>query len=318
MKSKLFLINFFLIICFSSKIVAQATYKIPKKVQKILFLGNSITYSGQYVCFFEAYLKAKYPKNKFEIINVGLPSETVSGLSEENHADGRFPRPALQERLSRVLKLVKPDLVIANYGMNDGIYLPFDTERFQKFKDGIEWLHKEIVGLNIPIIHATPPIFDEKKGIEYAKVLDKYSEWLISKATENSTRLNEQWIVSDIHFPMKNFQAEKRKTDSAFALAADGVHPGELGHWIMAQHLLSFIGEKEVLNFSEPKHAFDQFKNGNEILKLITERQNSMKDAWLTESGHKRPEMNIGLPLVNAKKKANDISKQIKTLQKNN
>lgn len=318
MKSKLFLINFFLIICFSSKIVAQATYKIPKKVQKILFLGNSITYSGQYVCYFEAYLKAKYPNNKYEIINAGLPSETVSRLSEENHADGRFPRPALQERLSRVLKLVKPDLVIANYGMNDGIYLPFDTERFQKFKDGIEWLHKEIVGLNIPIIHATPPIFDEKKGIEYAKVLDKYSDWLISKATENPTGLNEQWIVSDIHFPMKNFQDEKRKTNSAFALATDGVHPGELGHWIMAQQLLSFIGEKEVLNYSEPKLTFDQFKNGNEILKLIIERQNIMKDAWLTESGHKRPEMKVGLPLFEAKKKANDISKQIKTLQKNN
>jgi lysophospholipase L1-like esterase len=316
MKSKLLSILSFLIICFSSKIVAQTTYKIPKKVQKILFLGNSITYSGQYVCFFEAYLKAKYPKNKFEIINVGLPSETVSGLSEENHADGRFPRPALQERLSRVLKLTKPDLVIANYGMNDGIYLPFETERFQKFKDGIEWLHNEIVGINIPIIHATPPIFDEKKGAEYAYVLDKYSEWLLQQITENPAGFSEQWIVADIHFPMKKFQEEKRKNDSSFALAADGVHPGELGHWIMAQQLLRFIGEKEVLNFSEPKLAFDQFKNGNEILKLITERQNIMKDAWLTESGHKRPEMKVGLPLVNAKKKANDTSKQIKTLQK--
>jgi lysophospholipase L1-like esterase len=312
MKSKLLSILSFLIIYFSSKIVAQNDYKIPEKVQKILFLGNSITYSGQFVCYFEAYLKAKYPKNKFEIINVGLPSETVSGLSEENHADGRFPRPALQERLSRVLKLTKPDLVFANYGMNDGIYLPLDSIRFQKFKDGINWLHNEILALNIPIIHITPPIFDERKGIEYANVLDIYSDWLLQQITENN------WIVADIHFPMKNFQVEKRKTDSTFALAADGVHPSEIGHWIMAQQLLSFIGEKEVLNFLEPKHAFDQFKNGNEILKLITERQNIMKDAWLTESGHKRPEMKVGLPLVDAQKKANNISKKIKTLQKNN
>ncbi len=317
MKGKLLSILIFIIVCLSNKIVAQNSFQIPKKVLKILFLGNSITYSGQFVCYFEAYLKAKYPNNKYEIINVGLPSETVSGLSEENHADGRFPRPALQERLSRVLNLTKPDLVIANYGMNDGIYLPFDADRFQKFKDGIDWLHNEILAIDIPIIHATPPIYDEKKGVDYTNVLDKYSEWLLNKSTENPIGFSEQWIVADIHFPMKKFQEEKRKTDSTFALAPDGVHPTELGHWIMAQQLLSFIGEKEILNFSEPKLVFDLFKNGNEILKLVTERQNFMKDAWLTATGHKRPEMKVGMPLKLAQKKAKLVGKQIEILQKN-
>src|SRR5258708_40308174 len=76
--------------------------------KRILFLGDSITYGGQYVDRFETFLFTQYPGEKFEVINCGLPSETVSGLSEEGHAGGKFPRPDLHERLGRVLEKEKP------------------------------------------------------------------------------------------------------------------------------------------------------------------------------------------------------------------
>src|ERR1044072_2610468 len=50
-------------------------------VQRIVFLGDSITYSGEYVDNFELFLFCRDPQRKFEVINAGLPSETVSGLS---------------------------------------------------------------------------------------------------------------------------------------------------------------------------------------------------------------------------------------------
>src|SRR5882757_7566798 len=106
-------------------------------VKRILVLGDSITYSVQYVDDLELYLFCRYPGRKFEVINVGLPSETVSGLTEDGHAGGKFPRPDLHERLDRVLAKTKPDLVLACYGMHDGIYLPLDEERYAKFRDGI-------------------------------------------------------------------------------------------------------------------------------------------------------------------------------------
>jgi len=43
-------------------------------------------------------LSALFTGAGFEILNLGLPSETVSGLSEPNHAGGAFPRPDLHER----------------------------------------------------------------------------------------------------------------------------------------------------------------------------------------------------------------------------
>ena len=84
--------------------------------QRIVFLGDSITYQGDYVAYFDTWLERSSRTNKPEILNLGLPSETISGLSEKGHAGGRFPRPNLFERLDRVLEKTKPDLVIACYG----------------------------------------------------------------------------------------------------------------------------------------------------------------------------------------------------------
>src|SRR5689334_22643176 len=92
---------------------------------RVVILGDSITYSGQYVDDVEAVLRSRSLMDGLEFLNLGLPSETVSGLSEPGHAGGKFPRPDLHQRLSRVLAKSKPDLLIACYGMNDGIYHPF-------------------------------------------------------------------------------------------------------------------------------------------------------------------------------------------------
>src|ERR1700722_20154887 len=89
-------------------------------VRRVIFLGDSITYSGQYVEYIEAYVRIHSPALRSEFLDLGLPSETVSGLSEPVHAGGQFPRPDLHERLERVLDKARPDLVVACYGMNDG------------------------------------------------------------------------------------------------------------------------------------------------------------------------------------------------------
>src|SRR5258708_23755619 len=98
--------------------LAQQRAELPPGVKRVLFLGDSITYGGHYVCDVEAYFVTRYPERKIEFINEGLPSETVSGLSEPGHAGGQFPRPDLHERLARVLAGTKADLVFACYGMN--------------------------------------------------------------------------------------------------------------------------------------------------------------------------------------------------------
>ncbi|WP_020602794.1 SGNH/GDSL hydrolase family protein [Spirosoma spitsbergense] len=287
----------------------------PPTVKRIVFLGNSITYAGKYVTAIDIYYRSHYPNQPIEFINVGLPSETVSGLSEEGHAGGKFPRPDLHERLGRVLAQTKPDLVFAGYGMNDGIYLPFDETRFQPFKDGIEWLHNEVVKTGAAIVHLTPPVYDDLKGGQpgYGAVLDRYSDWLLEQKTARN------WRVIDVHYPMKALLDAHRKVDSTymitgFALAEDGVHPGDVGHWIMARAILLGLGAKAVASVPDLKAAMASVPNAAQLIKLITDQQTLMKDAWLTATGHKRPGMNAGLPLEEAKNKAATIDTQIKAL----
>jgi len=104
---------------------------------RIVFLGDSITYSGQYVDDISMLVRSLAGDNEFEFLNLGLPSETVSGLSEPGHAHDSFPRPNLHDRLNHLLELTRPNLVIACYGMNDGIYYPFDAVKFEKYQRGI-------------------------------------------------------------------------------------------------------------------------------------------------------------------------------------
>ncbi|MES2569780.1 MAG: GDSL-type esterase/lipase family protein, partial [Verrucomicrobiota bacterium] len=154
------------------------------EVRRILFLGDSITYSGELVDHFEAFLLTRFPDRKFEVINVGLPGETVAGLSEPGHGNGRFPRPALHERLDRVLAKTQPELVFACYGMNDGLYQPLNEAHFARFRDGVRLLRKKVTRSGTRIVHLTPPPFDpgpRPNGPSYDKTLEAYSQWLVAQ-----------------------------------------------------------------------------------------------------------------------------------------
>lgn len=283
--------------------------------KKVLFLGNSITYEGTFISDIETYLTLKYHK-EIQLTNMGLPSETVSGLSESGHADNRFPRPDLHERLSRVLKLVKPDLILASYGINDGIYMSFDTVRFSRYKEGVRWLHDAGVRSGATIIHLTPPFFDEKRGghIGYENTMDKYAGWLLSM-TDSS------WKVIDIYNPMKEYLKAHREVDArfnldGFALANDGVHPNGNSHWLMARSILMELGETAAADISSIESFAAGFANGTKVLEKVKEKQAIIKDAFLTAAGHKRPEINKGLPITEAERRKSAIDAEIQQLLK--
>lgn len=129
-----------LILLTATAAIKAADPQPPADGARIVFLGDSITHSGQYIDIVNACLRLQNPAAHRELLNLGLPSETLSGLSEPGHADGKFPRPDLHERLDRVLEQAHPTLVVACYGMNDGIYYPPSEERMAKFQEGMRFL----------------------------------------------------------------------------------------------------------------------------------------------------------------------------------
>lgn len=286
---------------------AQTSYTLPDDVKKIIFLGNSITYSGAYISYIETYYKLKYPKRKLEFINVGLPSETVSKLSEKNHASGKFPRPKLQDRLSKTLKKIKPDLIFSCYGMNDGIYLPFDDARFEKYKKGILWLDKKAKKEGIPIVYMTPSIYEAKNGGAYANVLDIYADWLLSLVHTNNS------VVLDLHGGLKRKIEAIKTINPYYKFTGDGVHPVKQGHWLIANQLLISLGELKQFK-TEDKDFLDSSVNAREVFQLVEKKQRIQKDAWLTAIGHKRPNMKVGMLLKDATTEIVKIDAKIEIL----
>ncbi|MFA6543502.1 MAG: SGNH/GDSL hydrolase family protein [Limisphaerales bacterium] len=307
---------------------SAADPSIMDGVKRVVFLGDSITYAGGYVDILEATFRVGNPDRAVEFINIGLPSETVSGLSEPGHAGGQFPRPTVHERLDRVLAKSKPDLIVACYGMNCGMYYPFSEERFAKYREGIELLRKKAAAAGAKIIHLTPPVFDPlpikartlpaglpeyKQPFEgYNTVLDRYSEWLVGQRAQG-------WIVVDTHFPMARFLAAGREHDAAFKLAPDGVHANATGHWLIAREVLRhFNGPEEKLAAANDGAAFlsSIHPRGADLLKLIAQRQSVVKDAWLTGCGHLRPGMKKGVPVAEAQAKWTELEQKIAEVAK--
>ena len=113
--------------------LCAAEDEVPIAAERILFLGDSITHAGDYISLVETQLRLH--GHNGTLINLGLPSETCSGLSEPEHP---FPRPNVHSRIDAALKKTQPDVVVACYGMNDGIYYPFSEERFAAYQAGIQ------------------------------------------------------------------------------------------------------------------------------------------------------------------------------------
>lgn len=285
--------------------------ELLKEGDRIVFIGDSNTFAGTFVSAFDAL--ARTNGKSFDVINVGLPSETCCGLSEPDHP---FPRPTVQERIDRVLEKAKPDVVVACYGMNDGIYHPFSEERFKTYQQGILEFIGKVKKSGAKLILLTPPPFDplpmKKSGKlvdknskkfawfqiyeDYDSVLEKYSEWIMTLGPKVD-------VVIDIRSPIVSFVEEKRKSNPNFTMSGDGVHFNAVCHRLITQKIA-----KRILPGADKK-------TDPKIFDLADKKMKLLRDAWLTHTGHKRPGVKKGLPLDQASLQAKEINTQIERLQ---
>jgi lysophospholipase L1-like esterase len=241
--------------------------------KRVVFLGDSITQTGGYVGLVDYYLQRLHPGQDFDVLGLGLASETLSGLSEGGHAGGKFPRPCLFERLGRVLEKARPDVVIACYGMNDGIYQPLDKDRFAAFQKGVTKLIDLCKAAGVKQVYlVTPPIYDyaPKPGdVDYDAVLAAYARWELTLAVPGVT-------VIDLHTAMR--QARDARTEP---FSKDKVHPGNDGHLLMARTILAGLGVRA------PDESLATIK-ADPLLKLVDEKRRVRSGGWMRHVGYTR------------------------------
>ena len=257
--------------------IRDATEKVDILAGKrVMILGDSITQNGTYVSYLEYFLTKSHPGKSFDIVNVGLSSETASGLSEQGHARGAFPRPCVHERLQRALDAVRPRVVVACYGMNDGIYQPYSEANMKAFMDGITRLVDACEAAGAQVILVTPPIFE---GGAYDQVLGKFAEWEVAHPPKGVI------AVVDLHTSMTAARAERQKADPKFRFTGDNVHPGELGHVVMAQSILQGLGIPMPQGTAE---ELLKTAHADALFNLVSQHRSIRSKGWLSYIGYTR------------------------------
>ena len=269
--------------------------------KRIVFLGDSITQAGGYVGVTTYYLERLYPEKNFDVLGLGLSSETLSGLSEDGHAGGKFPRPCLFERLGRLLDKANPDIVFACYGINDGIYQPLHKERFAAFQKGVEKLISQCKTAGVGQIYiVTPPIYDftPKKGeLDYDAVMTEYAKWELALNTPGVR-------VIDLHSAMR-----KARDGRTTPFSGDKVHPGDDGHLLIAKTILAALGVKV------PDETTATIK-ADPLFRLVERKRTTRSDAWMRHIGYTREQMVEPRTLGNVEAEAANIQEKIDLLRR--
>jgi lysophospholipase L1-like esterase len=268
--------------------------------RRTVFLGDSITAAGHYIGFMAYYLNRLHPDKDFDIIGLGLGSETLSGLSEQGHAGGKFPRPSLFERLGRVLEKAEPEVVFACYGINDGIYLPLDETRFTAFREGVTRFIGQCKAAGVKqVFLITPPIHDSRPGESptYDGVMAAYASWEMSLDVPGVR-------VIDLHTAMRKARDAR---DAPFS--KDRVHPDRDGHLLMAKTILGALGIKIP---DETLKAID----ADPLYGKVNSLQELRSSAWMKHIGYIREKTVAPQPLGDTETRAADIQREIDALRR--
>lgn len=281
-----------------------------------LFLGDSITQNGSYVDYIETWLLLNEPDAP-EIIDLGLSSETVSGISEPDHP---FPRPDLHQRLDRILNRTKPKRVIACYGMNCGIYHPFSKARFNAYKEGVRKLITKVHAQGADVILLTPPPYAGRilpreapqaggnfgyktPDPEYNVVLAEYAKWVLSLDNQASIR------VIDIRPVMEKWMPA--------IYVKDPIHPNALGHELMAEVFLQRLGYNtgsDILQEEGGIRAKDT--RWLRLIGLVRRQRMSYDRRLLNDIGHGNPRVRSdnNITLLEAEAVNANITEQIRNM----
>ena len=135
--------------------------------------------------------------------------------------------------------------------------------------------------------------------------LADYARWIMSLRIQGVTTI-------DLHAAMSKALAERRKTDPNYRFAGDGIHPGDVGHLIMARAVLKGLGEKFSDGGEEEEWngiAFDR------LFGLVNQRRKLRSDAWLAFVGYTRGETVHRDSIDDTERNARDVQQEIDRLR---
>lgn len=217
---------------------------VLKKDQVIACLGDSVTYGGGngYVEILQSLADEKHPELNLSFLNWGKSSETITGLTEENHPG---PRPYLFERLDKLLDSAPIDIALFCYGINCGIYSKPSDSLFNGYKIGIYSFLEKVKQKGVSAILLTPPPLaldtvpiktSSNEAYSYLNPYPAYDKEVLQEFRNIVLSIEHGSILTsiDIHSPLSENQAE--------CYDKDPIHPNLVGQRLIATTVIEKLG----------------------------------------------------------------------------
>jgi len=193
---------------------------------RVVLLGDSITEQRQYTTFIETYTLSRFPQWHLTFRNIGWGGDTAQGGLD------RAPRDMLP---------LKPTFVTIDFGMNDHGYKAFQDDIFNNYIDKQTKLVALLKENGARVALVTPQPIEDKRPDPDKDVrnqsLRKMSDGLREVATQQGVLFVDQFD------PYMAVMLKARQADpNATIGGGDSVHPGPVGHTIMAWAILKSLG----------------------------------------------------------------------------
>jgi lysophospholipase L1-like esterase len=229
---------FVLLLFFVAGLKAQENKLLFKDGDRVAFIGNSITHGGEFHPDIFLYYATRFPKEKISFFNCGISGDVAGEILA---------------RLDSDVLVHKPTIAVLMVGMND---------MFRGYKEGTvsentyELYHKntaqiadKLTGYGCRLILELPSIYDQtsetgpKPSVGVNDALGKCAEYLKSIAPKYNAVVVDYWTI------MKDINEREQKKDPKFTIVGtDRVHPGAVGHFVMAYQFLKTTGAPKFVS----------------------------------------------------------------------
>jgi lysophospholipase L1-like esterase len=197
----------------------------------VAVVGDSITEQKLYSVFIEDYLLMCQPEAKLRAAQFGWSGEKAGGFARRM-ADDMLP--------------FRPTVVTTCYGMNDGGYSPMDPEKGREYRRAQSDIVRQCKQANVRlIVVGSPGCVDADTFRKGPKAAAMYNQTLAAeREIAREVARAEEVVFADVFGPMMDVMTKaKAKYGRQYHLAgADGIHPAENGHLVMAYAMLKALG----------------------------------------------------------------------------
>jgi lysophospholipase L1-like esterase len=218
-----------------------------KNGDKVCFIGNSITYNGGFFHQVALYYATRYPDMKLDIINCGVPGNVAAQVISRMDSDILVNRPTVA-----VVKLGMNDVDKTLYTAQVAAQQDIAQKRQQAldtYRKNYEVIINILLKYNCRVILQTPTIYDETAALKDVKLPGRNGALKICARYVKELGAKYGLKVVDYWSVMNEVNKKYQETDSTRTIiGADRVHPGAIGHFIMAYEFLRSTEPKTLIS----------------------------------------------------------------------